>query len=134
MTDNIIFIGDKEFEDCFKDKYIADVINNAGYLNKENNTWNSQDIRNLREKEKFSDEIKKLINKNIGGNSTNDNYLSKPLLGELLGRYIEIEHMPYQLFDILLKAREIAGIYDYSDDVKAYLEAAVSKMIDVEDK
>ena len=134
MTDNIIFIGDKEFEDCFKDKYIADVINNAGYLNKENNAWSSQDIRNLREKEKFSDEIKKLINKNIGSNSTNDNYLSKPILGELLGKYIEINDTPYQLLDILLRARKIAEIEEYRADVKAYLEAAVSKMPGVEDK
>lgn len=128
MTDNIIFIGDKEFEDCFKDKYIADVINNAGYLNQENNPWSSHDIRSLRAKEKFSDEIKKLINKNIGSNSTNDNYLSKPLLGELLGKYIEIKHMPYELLDILLKARKIAGIDNCSDDIRAYFEVAVSKL------
>lgn len=130
IKNNIIFVGEKEFEDCFSNEYIAKVINLAGYSKSENELWSKEDIGSLRVKDKFSDEIKNLINRNRDKKVMDFKFLTKPLLGELLGRYIELEYMPYQLLNILLEARKISGIFNDEEisGIKTYMEAAVSRI------
>lgn len=130
IKNNIIFVGEKEFEDCFSNEYIAKVINLAGYSKSENELWSKEDIGSLRVKDKFSDEIKNLINRNRDKKVMDFKFLTKPLLGELLGRYIELEYMPYQLLNILLEARKISGIFNDEEisGIKTYIEAAVSRI------
>nr|WP_306810367.1 TOPRIM nucleotidyl transferase/hydrolase domain-containing protein [Paeniclostridium sordellii] len=112
FDNNIMFIGDKEFEDCFTNDYIALVLNRS--LHKKNNEdlWMPYDIEDHRKSEKFSDSIVNMVNKYMSSNSRFD-FINKPILGKLLAENINIEDIPLDINNVIYKIRQVSGVDEY---------------------
>lgn len=108
---NIIYIGEKEFEDCFQDDYIADVLNKSEYKKNDNLLWESEDISKNRSSKKFSDSILKMVNTYEKDNGKK-NFINKPILGRLLAENIEPKYIPKDINNVITKIRKIAGIQE----------------------
>ena len=112
---NIIYLGNNEFEDCFSNEYISHVLNESKYKKNEGKLWSEDDINNCRESDKFSDKIKDMVNKYITENGAPENgkdYITKPILGKLLADYIQPEHIPMDIKNVINRIRTVAGIED----------------------
>lgn len=98
FKDRVIFIGEKEFEDCFTNEYIKIVLENSKYKSAvENFDENITDLRNG----KFSDNLKNFININ---KDDNVEYITKPILGTLLAENIfSTKDLPENLKQVLSK-------------------------------
>ena len=112
---NIIYLGNNEFEDCFSNEYISHVLNESKYKKNEGKLWSEDDINNCRGSDKFSDKIKDMVNKYISENGAPENgedYITKPILGKLLADYIQPEHIPMDIKNVINRIRTVAGIED----------------------
>lgn len=110
---NIIYLGHKEFEDCFSNEYISHMLNESKYKKNEGKLWSEDDINNCRNSDKFSDKIKDMINKYISENQDPENkrdYITKPILGKLLAEYIQPQYIPMDIKNVLNKIRTVSGI------------------------
>ncbi|EHQ36309.1 AAA family ATPase [Methanoplanus limicola] len=104
FKERLIYIGEKEFEDTFSNEVILSVLNRYR-PKKDEKLWIDEDIRKMREKNKFSDEIISCVAKEC-----KPNYLNKPELGTFLASLIEKEDIPQTVKDLFSKARDISGV------------------------
>ena len=101
---NVLSIGRREFEDAFSDTVWARVAQTFGP--REDREWCPEDIAALRGEDKFSEALRRTIQRaaRIKGG------ISKPLLGQRLAEVIEIQEIPEQVLHIFERARQIAGV------------------------
>lgn len=108
---NIIYVGDKEFEDCFSDDYIADVLNKSIYRKSNDELWEQKEVNENRASGKFSDSIIKMVNIYMKSNGRKD-IITKPILGKLLAEYIDIKHIPKDIMEVINKIRQVSGVQE----------------------
>lgn len=109
--DHVIWIGVKEFEDAFSDEVICRCLDRQ-WSRQDERSWRAEDIQPLRErartstrnKDKFSDNLIKMVNRETLGGIT----ASKPELGRAIGRTCTVEDIPQPIRELFTKAREIA--------------------------
>jgi putative ATP-dependent endonuclease of the OLD family len=107
FLEQILYIGDKEFEDSFADAIIVQALNKNRKRN-DGTEWSETEIKSLRQPgKKFSDQIIKSVSENCA-----PNYLSKPLLGLYLGEEITESTIPEKITELFTKCRKIAEIGD----------------------
>lgn len=98
-------IGIKEFEDAFSDEalYLA-WCNYLTDLGKDiPNTWSVEAISLLRNECAVSD---KKFSKEIRGLNKNGKKMSKPILGNAIGQYLDNEHIPQRLIELVQAVRQ----------------------------
>ncbi len=80
LDKNVVFIGNKEFEDVFTNNVICKCLNK--YWPKINNDiWTEEEIEQLRSQEKFSESLKKRVAEYKTETNANIDFLSKPEFG-----------------------------------------------------
>ncbi len=80
LDNNVVFIGDKEFEDVFPNNVICRCLNK--YWPKINNdVWTEEEIELLRSQEKFSESLKKRVAEYKAETNANIDFLRKPEFG-----------------------------------------------------
>lgn len=121
---NIIYIGDKEFEDCFEDDYIAYILNESKYRKSNNELWKPEEVNENRASDKFSDSIIKMVNVYMKSNGRND-FITKPVLGTLLAEYIDIKYIPQDIIDVINRIRNVAGVEECIFKETNYKEAVM---------
>ncbi len=90
LDNNVIFIGDKEFEDSFPNNIICRCLNR--YWPKINtNVWAEEEIERLRSDDKFSESLIDMIGKYKGETNPNIDFLRKPEFGLKIADVIEKE-------------------------------------------
>lgn len=109
FDNNIIFIGDKEFEDCFTDDYISLVLNKSVYKKSNTDLWTSSEVNSYRSSDKFSDSIINMVNKHMRLNCRTD-FISKPILGTLLAENINRQDIPSDIYNVIYKVRQVLGL------------------------
>lgn len=92
LDNNVVFIGDKEFEDVFTNNVTCRCLNK--YWPKINNgVWTEEEIGQLRANEKFSESLKKMIGVYKTETNANIDFLSKPEYGIKIADVIEKEEI-----------------------------------------
>jgi len=104
FEERVIYIGDEEFEDVFSNNCYVKVLDKYREK-KDGDGWKRKTIEDLRSKDKFSDEIVKLVASNCA-----PKYINKPELGTYLGQTISKENIPSEIEEIFKQARKIANI------------------------
>lgn len=112
FDNNIIFIGDKEFEDCFANDYIARVLNKSLYKKNNEELWMPHDIEEHRKSDKFSDSIINMVNRYISSNSRCE-FINKPILGTLLAENINETAIPLDINRVIHKIRQVSESEEY---------------------
>lgn len=106
IREQVVYVGDQEFEDLFSNISIANCLNH--YWPKVNGLWQDEEIDTLRRERKFSDALKRVIydnqNPDIGSN------WSKPEFGKILAESIEQSDIPQPILDFFEKIRSIAQV------------------------
>ena len=88
LDDNVIFIGNKEFEDAFSNSVICKCLNK--YWHKvDDQIWIEDDIEQLRTNDKFSDSLKDVVSKYKSETDANIDYLRKHEFGKNIANIIE---------------------------------------------
>jgi len=103
LDNNCFFVGEKEFEDVFTDRQYVEMCNRV--FQKNNGTWEEVDFTNIREDDKFSESLKKLLSRECRSR------IGKPEIALELARYLSREDIERiepikNLFD---KIEEIIG-------------------------
>lgn len=112
FDNNIIFIGDKEFEDCFTNDYIARVLNKSLYKKNNEELWMPHDIEEHRKADKFSESIINMVNRYISSNSRCE-FINKPILGTLLAENINETAIPLDINRVIHKIRQVSESEEY---------------------
>lgn len=102
---NKLVLGDKEFEDCFSSEAIhatwANYLADLNFTVPASTNWTIANIQAKKEacqqdrNMKFSSELKTL--------AAGTKKMTKPLFGELMGKYVSIEHTPAEIKEFLDK-------------------------------
>lgn len=80
LNNNVVFIGNKEFEDAFPNNIICRCLNK--YWPKINNdVWTEEEIEQLRSQEKFSESLTKIVADYKAKTKADIDFLSKPEFG-----------------------------------------------------
>lgn len=119
---NIIHIGENEFEDCFSDEYIAYVLNQSIYKKSNGDIWVVDEIHQKRSDDKFSDSIKSMVNIYMKSNGRTD-FINKPILGKLLAEHIDIKYIPKDIIHVVKTIRKVSGIEEDIHEELYYKEA-----------
>ena len=88
MDTNIIFIGNKEFEDAFPNNIICRCLNTY-WPKVDDQIWTEEEIEELRTSGKFSDSLKKAVSTYKMDTNANIDYLRKPEFGKNIANIIE---------------------------------------------
>lgn len=106
ISEQVLFIGDQEFEDAFSDISISRTLQ-LHWPKSDGNEWSTDEISALRSQGKFSE----LLRKTVWGNTPQDgNPWSKPIFGRALAESCEIHEIPEAIIDLFTIARKITGI------------------------
>jgi len=96
LSNNVIFVGQGEFEDCFSCDLICRCLNS--HLEKRNNdSWTENEINSLKNSGKFSENIQKSISLYKRENDMIWDFFRKSDFGEIIGKHItkeEVEDIP----------------------------------------
>jgi len=104
---SVFIIGNREFEDSFKNQTIIDVLNT--YWEKIDGTsWDENEINTLRTKDKFSKQL--LIEVNKQSRKKNIDRFTKPKFGEKLGELCNLDDYPKIISKLFIEARRISKI------------------------
>lgn len=107
IEERAIYIGDKEFEDSFKNNTIVKVLNT--YWEKvDGSPWNNADIEKIRKEDKFSKRI--MIEANKLSRKKKIDWFTKPRFGEKLGELCKLEDFPKEITKLFEKARMISKV------------------------
>jgi len=106
IENNIKFIGNMEFEDCFSDELIVAALNSYWPKN-DGNLWSNEDIQNIRGAEKFSDAIRRIV---WDHTNQNGNKWTKPEFGKALSETCPIDQIPEGITELFVLAQRIVGI------------------------
>lgn len=88
LDNNVVFIGDKEFEDVFPNNIICRCLNK--YWPKINNdVWSEEEIERLRSSEKFSESLIDIIGRYKSETNATIDFLRKPEFGLKIAGVIE---------------------------------------------
>jgi predicted ATP-dependent endonuclease of OLD family len=105
ISERLLYIGDKEFEDAFSDDVLARALQEA--YPKADDIWQPEEIAALRGCKKMSDALKKLVH--CHGTPTGNKW-GKPVLGKFLGRACcSADQIPHEIIALFRLARQIAG-------------------------
>lgn len=97
IDNQVFFIGEKEFEDAFTDETYAS-LGNHFFSKEQGEFWGEEDFRNLRDEDKFSEQVMRLFRK------------GKPDIGYKMGEHItDVENIPTAIVEVLRKAKELAN-------------------------
>ena len=88
LDTNIIFIGDKEFEDAFSNNVICRCLN-IYWPKVDDQNWTEEEIEKLRTSGKFSDSLKDMVGKYKTETNADVDYLRKPEFGTKIANTIE---------------------------------------------
>ncbi|MCK4796531.1 MAG: AAA family ATPase, partial [Spirochaetes bacterium] len=108
LNNSVILIGDKEFEDVFPNNVICRCLNK--YWPKINDeVWIEEDIEPLRDHDKFSDSLKKIVAEYINESNADIDFLSKPEFGLKIADVIEKQEIREidELSNLFTRANEI---------------------------
>lgn len=103
MDNNVIFIGNKEFEDTFQNNVICRCLNE--YLPKNGDKyWVEEDIERLRNSTKFSKSLMDMVSKYKRETGAEIDYLRKPEFGIKIATTIEKDEIhEIEKLEILFK-------------------------------
>lgn len=90
LEDNVIFVGENEFEDAFTNATICRCLNSY-YPKPDGSLWEVNDIQSIRSTSKFSDELKDMVNRLYG--SRGYGYLRKPEFGRKIAEITPVEEL-----------------------------------------
>lgn len=107
LDDQLIYIGQKEFEDAFSDEAICLCLNQV-WPRTDGNAWNPEHLHDLRNdpNKKFSDRLMGLIYQN----SESEVPSKKPVYGQKLASACSIEMISERIIHLFNRAREIACV------------------------
>ena len=88
LDTNIIFIGNKEFEDAFPNNIICRCLNTY-WAKVGDQIWTEEEVEELRTSGKFSDSLKDMIGKYKTETNPDVDYLRKPEFGTKIANIIE---------------------------------------------
>lgn len=104
LREQVVYVGDQEFEDLFSNSSIASCLNH--YWPKTNGIWKDKEIQMLRGERKFSDALKKTIYENIDPDTGSQ--WSKPEFGKIMAEAIEKSDIPQSILEFFEKMRSVA--------------------------
>ena len=104
FRENVIFIGEKEFEDAFSSKYIAQTLNKHR-PKADGQDWQETEIEDIkRNNEKFSDALLIEVSK------LSREQLRKPELGILLAENLIKDEVPEEICLLFKRVKKIVEI------------------------
>jgi len=99
LSNNVIYIGTKEFEDTFTNKFFVRVFNKR--YPKQKNKWQLKDIQSIRSEDKFSDKLIHLIR------TESKLFVSKPDIGEIFAKESNIKDIPPKIMELFDKIQKV---------------------------
>jgi len=105
--ERMMLVGRQEFEDLFELRVYTRVFNNKWPKDEGGGEWSDDDFASLDPENKFSRELRKIMNENCG--ECGDKW-SKPELGYTLGTECTENEIPQEIKDLFTLAREIAKV------------------------
>lgn len=111
LANNVILVGINEFEDLFSDELICRCLDSY-WPKKEGESWVPEEIEPLREKEKFSDELMRMVRKyryaNLGKDADMPN---KPEFGKRIAEIATVDEIK-KIGDLKVLITKIKSIID----------------------
>lgn len=106
IIERLKYIGDTEFEDSFSDDVIALALN-TNWPRKDGADWDPKIISNLREKKKFSEEIRHIV---WEFSEPGCNKWTKPEFGKALAEICPLNQVPVGITELYSLAQCIVGL------------------------
>lgn len=104
IREQVVYVGDQEFEDLFSNSSIANCLNH--HWPKANGLWQDEEIDPLRRERKFSDALRRVVYGNQNPDSGSN--WSKPEFGKILAESIDQSGIPQSILDFFEKMRSVA--------------------------
>lgn len=106
IGERLVYVGDREFEDCFSDEMIIACLQQH-WPKRDDAVWSVDEIRQLRNSGKFSDGIKKLVWDCCDERGPD---WSKPIFGQKLAEQCQKDYIPACVVGLFALAQSVAEI------------------------
>jgi hypothetical protein len=110
FLDNIIYVGEKEFEDAFSNEIICRCLNEH-WPKTNNEKWTEEQIERLRDDDKFSESLKGMIGRYKTESGAAIDYFKKPEFGKYIADTVSKEEISEidDLIDLFEKINKIVN-------------------------